>query len=257
MKKHTLLLFICIALQGCKSGKNAFISNESAAKNAKTSLFILNEHAKNAQNFETAIIKGAATYVSDSQNQDVGMDVQIEKDKQILINLRVKGFPVAKALITPDKIRYYSRLNNSFFEGDYAVLTRILGQELHYNQLQNLLLGQVLDSKSEDQFIASIENGLHKLSPTEQEDIRATYYFEDQNSLLKKEEITEVDTDRKLTISYLKHQKINDYIVPAEIHILAEQINKISLNLYYKKITFNEPVTIKYKVPTDFKRIDL
>lgn len=257
MKKTTILLFICIGLLGCKSGKNAFIWNESAAKNVKTSLFILNEHAKNAQNFETAIIKGTATYISDSQNQDLGMDVQIEKDKQILINLRVKGFPVAKALITPDKISYYSRLNNRFFEGDYAILTRILGQELHYNQLQNLLLGQVLDSKSEDQFIASIENGLHKLSPIELEKIQATYYFEDKNSLLKKEEITEADTDRKLTITYPKHQKINDYIVPEEIHILAEQISTISLNLYYKKITFNEPLAIKYKIPSDSKRIDL
>ena len=57
MKKTAILLFICIGLLGCKSGKNTFIWNESAAKNVKTSLFILNEHAKNAQNFETAIIK--------------------------------------------------------------------------------------------------------------------------------------------------------------------------------------------------------
>lgn len=257
MKKTvpTLVLLTAISLIGCKSSKNTFILDEATAKKSKTTLLILNDLAKNTQNFETVTIRGTAVYHSDSQNEKVSVDIVIEKDKQILINIRYKGFPVGKALFSPDNIRYYEKLNSTFFDGDYNVLTRLTGLELQFHSLQNLLLGQPIDTKIENGYTAKIENGFYKVSPLEEENIRTTYYFEGKNSLLKKEEITDAISSRKVTITYPNYQKINDFTVPAEIHIETEQDKNIGLKITYANIIFNELRVIKYKVPNDYKRI--
>lgn len=257
MKKIACLLLTSLVLIGCKKGSEGFLVREADAKNSKTALVILNDHAKNAQNFKTAILRGTAQFTKDNSTNKVGIDVMIEKDKQILLNIRYADIPVAKALITPEGIQYYEKFNENAFQGSYDILTQFIGADVNYNRFQNLLLGQVLDSREDKEFAASIEDGLHKLSSSEQEELQSTYFFEDQNTLLKKEAITERDSNRKVTISYPGYQKVQNFIVPTEINILAEEEKTINLNIRYRKVSFNEDLQINYSVPKGYKMINL
>lgn len=81
-------------------------------------------------------------------------------------------------------------------------MSRFTGKLLTYAQLQGLFLGQALNSDAVGNFTASLEGGLHKLSAIEKEELQSTYFFEDKNTLLKKEEITEAHSQRKIVISY-------------------------------------------------------
>ena len=52
----------------------------------------------------------------------------MEKDKTIWINATLG---LARAIITPDKVRFYNRINNQYFEGDYTLISNLLGIELN------------------------------------------------------------------------------------------------------------------------------
>ncbi|MDR2222810.1 MAG: DUF4292 domain-containing protein [Flavobacteriaceae bacterium] len=257
MKKILLVVFATLSLMSCKSKKIGVGLDEVDATKHKTALYILNEHSKNAQNFSTSQIRSSISFESDTQSNNASADIMIEKDKQIFLNVRVFGISVAKALITPEKVQYYEIVNKTYFDGDFSILSQYVGTDLDFNNLQNLLLGQVLNSTTDQNLLASIEGGLHKLSPAKEEDLISNYYFEDKGALLKKEEIEQKSTNRKVTISYPAYQQVKDYVVPTEINIKAIQEKSINLNLRYDKVTFGEELRIRYAVPSGYKRIGL
>ena len=258
MKK---IAFICLAsllFIGCKKGNEGFLLREADAKKSKTALVILNDHAKNAQQFKTVSLQGTAQYKDEFENRKVGMEVLIEKDKQIQINIRYADILIFKALITPENIQYFNKLNKTAFQGGFDILTQFVGTDLNFNRLQNLLLGQMLDSQADKAFTATIENGLHKITGVQEEELQSTYFFEDENSLLKRESIEERDSNRKVTISYPEYQKFKQYIVPTEVNIHAEEGEKsLQLDLRYRKVTFNEDLHQNYSVPKGYKMINL
>lgn len=258
MRKIALIVLTSILFIGCKKGGEGFLLREANAKKEKTALVVLNDHAKNAQQFETAFLQGTAQYKDRYENRKVGIEILIEKDKQIQINIRYADILIFKSLITPENLQYYNKLDETAFMGGFDVLTRFVGTDINFNRLQNLLLGQVLDSQENKAFTATIEEGLHKLSTVEQEELQSTYFFEDENSLLKKEAIEERDSNRKVTISYPSYQKIKHFIVPTEVNILAEEEEKtINLDIRYRKVSFNEDLHLNYSVPKGYKMINL
>lgn len=258
MKKIAFLCLTSLLFIGCKKGGEGFLLRESDATKSKTALVILNDHAKNAQQFKTVTLQGTAQYKDEFENRKVGIEILIEKDKQIQINIRYADIPIFKALVTPENLQYYNKLNETAFEGGFDILTQFVGTDINFNRLQNLLLGQVLDSQNTKEFVATIEKGLHKVQSVEQEELQSTYFFEDENSLLKKEAIEERDSNRKVTISYPGYQKFKHFIVPTELNIVAEKGEKtLNLAIHYRKVSFNEDLRLNYSVPKGYKMINL
>jgi hypothetical protein len=163
---------------------------------------------------------------------------------------------MAKALITPQSVQYYEKLNGKYFEGDYASLSQWLGTDLDFNKVQNLLIGQALDNLNNSKYTASIVDKLYKLEDVKDSNTKKTYYFEAENFLLKKQEIEQPAQDRKLQISYPEYQKLSDKIVPLKFAIEANQKKgKTNIDIDYKTITFNEDFSFPYSVPDGYERI--
>lgn len=258
MKKILTLLLFALVFTACKKHKNTFTLDEKDAARTKTVLSILNEHARNAQNFTTTTIRSSASYKTSNTSQNFSLDIQIERDEQMLLDIRFLGFPVAKVYLTPQEVKYYDRINKTYFSGDYSILSQWIGMDLDFNRFQNLLLGQVIDSQPISKTEKSIiEQGLHKIESSIQENVLNNYYFEDQNSLLKKEEIIESLNKRSVVIDYPAYQQIGKYLVPTEINIVAEQEKVINLRLIYDRVIFDEPINFHYKVPNGYKQITI
>lgn len=258
MKKVFALLLVTLTLGACKSTKIAGDGvSESAASSSKTVLHIVNGHYKNSPDFNTANIRSSTSYKGNGQQLGFDTDIRIEKDKQILITVKFFTITMAKAYITQDKVQYYEKMNSSYFEGDYSMLSKWLGTDLDFQKVQNLLLGHAINDLNKEKLVASLEDGLHKLESTNTKGLESTYYFEDQDLLLKKEALTQQKENRSVTISYPNYQKIQDITLPSEINIDAEQEKTIHLNIIYNKVTFNEKLSFPYSVPNNYKRINI
>jgi hypothetical protein len=252
MKRAIAIILISIAVFSCKSKAVLAEGKASAAKPLES---IVENHYKNKKDFETVYIKSTARYEDKDNTQNVSAEIKIRKDEKILVSIRVLGITMAKALITPSSVQYYEKLNGEYFEGDYTTLSRWLGTDLDFQKVQNLLIGNALDDLTKGSYTTTVENKLYKLQASERGTDKS-FYFEAEHYLMKKEEISQPNQQRQLTVTYPNHTQYPQAILPAEILIDAlQKKGATNIRINYNTVTFNEELSFPYSVPDGYERI--
>ena len=139
-----LVSFITLAVVSCKS-KTA-VANMSKNENRKSVNIIIENYYNNKNEFSTLYIKASVQYATEKQNQNVTAEIKLKKDEQILVSIRFLGITMAKASITPTKVSYYEKIKGTYYEGDFSALSQLLGTDLDFDKVQNLLLGRAIDN---------------------------------------------------------------------------------------------------------------
>jgi len=217
---------------------------------------IIERNASNKKDFSTVYIKSTAHYEDDKQSQNVSAEIKIKKDEMILISVRFIGITMAKALITPTEVKYYEKINGSYFEGDFSSLSQWLGTDLNFDKVQNLLLGQTLDDLKNKKLNTTVEDKTYKLEDASDSNTTKTYFFESDKYLVKKQVITQALQERMLQILYPEFTEINQTAMPTNIIIDAVQKEKkTNISIEYSTVTFNEALSFPYSVPGGYERI--
>ena len=106
----------CIAMLlmvNCKSAKSVIASGEASSKlSAKQ---VIKQHQKSDTDFETLQGKVRIDITQNQKQQGSTFNLRIEKDKVIWLSAKLG---LARMMITPDKVRFYSKLDNEYFDGD-------------------------------------------------------------------------------------------------------------------------------------------
>lgn len=254
MKKVFLFAFLSVLFVSCKTTQ--LTSNAKASKGVKVEE-IVKGHKDNFKVFSTLSIRTDVKYQDIKNRQSISADIRIKKDEIIWINIKFLGFPVAKALITPTKVSYYEKVNGTYFEGDFILLSNWLGTDLDFEKVQNLLLGKALDEISKEVFVSQIVENMYQLSEKKPKDINKQYTFEAGKFLLKKELINQVSAEKSLEINYISHTLIDDHIFPKEMNIRASQKNEVSIDIEYKKVEINPEITFPFSIPDDYEQVEI
>lgn len=253
MRKIAALLLVVSVLSSCKT-KQAVLGEEGA-DGARSAKEIIKGHYANNRDFKTLYIKADARYNDKNTGQRVSADIRIKKDEKILVSIKFVGITMGKALITPDKVSYYEKLNQTYFEGDYAMLSRWLGTDLDYEKIQNLFIGKALYNLEQDTYSAKIENDLYRLFG-KGGGISKDFLFEGANYLLKKETIAQGGLEpRSVEIQYPAYREYGKKVMPASIKIDAEQKDHVTIDIDYNSITFDEDFSFPYDVPQGFEQV--
>lgn len=254
MKKIIVIAIAMLSLVSCKT-KQAAIAEGNAGE-AKEVREIIDGHYKNVKDFKTLLIKASVDYKDKKTSQSINAEVRIKKDEIILVSVRFLGITMAKAIITPTRVSYYEKINNSYFDGNYAALSKWLGTELDYTKVQNMLLGNAIYDLNKGKYSASLENGQYKLQSMDRSAISKFFMFEGANYLLKTESIKQAGQEpRDLEISYPSYREYPKAVLPAGIKIEAVQKDKVNIGVEYNTITFDENLTFPYEVPEGFDQI--
>ncbi len=254
MKKIIIVFIGLILLVSCRTKQSVL---ESAANESLAAAKIISGHYENIKDFNTLNIRANAKYKDEKQSHSVTADIRIKKDQIIWINVKLLGFPVAKALITPNKVGYYEKINNTYFEGDFSLLSNWLGTDLDFNKVQNLLIGNAIDDLTKAKYVAKIEKKLYQLTEKSKNNTFKVFDFEAGNFLLKKETIFQVQENRKLEIYYPSHKKQNAVFLPNAINIKAQQKEIVFIDLEYKNILFNENLSYPFSIPRGYDQINV
>lgn len=257
MKKSLILTVAALSLMvtGCKTKQLATVA-EGTAEGDRNSKEIIEGHYKNPENYKTLLIKADASYKDSKQSLGFSAEIRVEKDKRILVMGRYLGFTVAKALITPEEVSYYVTVNNTYFKGDYEVLSRWLGTDLDYNKVQNLLTGEALYDLNKGSYKSSVENGQYKLTGKESNNIIKEFLFEGANYLLKKQHIAQGGQQpRSVDVAYPGHTEYPQAILPVAVKIEAEQKDRVKIDIDYVSVKFDEKLSFPYEVPEGYEQI--
>jgi hypothetical protein len=253
MRQVIVTFLLVLSMAGCKSRQR--VLSEAKATERLPAKEIIEQHYATQRDFTTLYIKANARYRDDRQSQNVTSEIRMKRDEKILVSVRFLGITMAKALITPSRVQYYSKPNAEYFDGDYSALSRWLGTELDFKKVQNLLIGEALDDLSKGSYKSSIEDKLYKLESSSGKTNKA-FYFEGGRFLVKRQEVNQPSLSRMLRVLYPSHTPHSKGVLPSALQIEAmQEKGKVNINIDYSSVTFSEELSFPYSVPDGYDRV--
>ncbi len=255
LKRFLYILIITISVVSCRSSK-VTDANTNLGMSAKK---VIKNHYNNAFDKETITAKLRVKYIGKSSLPGVTASLRVKKDETIWVSISKFGFPVGKALITPNRVTYYEKINKTYFDGDFSLLSNWLGTELDFEKVQNLLLGQAILNLKDEKYLIDLQKNKYQLTPKKEYDLFSILFLiNPDNFKINSQEISQKEENKTLIIDYNNYTKVDDEVFPKEIYITASDAkNTSTIDVNYKSVVFNSPVSFPFKIPKHYKRIVL
>ncbi|WP_340076103.1 DUF4292 domain-containing protein [Leptobacterium sp. I13] len=236
-------------------GTNKIVVEEKAT-DALPARTIIRNHYNNELAFKTIRGRMKIDYNDGGKSESFSLSMRMEKDKAIWLSATLS---LVKIYITPTRVSFYNKLDNSYFDGDFSYLSNLLGTEMDFKKVQNLLLGQAIFNLKEEKYKSSVSNNNYQLKPSRDIELfKKLFLIKPGNFKMALQQIAQPNRNRLLNINYKTYQKVDNKLVPNEIMIEAEeQTSKINIAIEYRNIEFDQRVSFPYAIPTGYKRIVL
>ena len=256
MKFIKYFVFLAVVFTSCKAKKNLMSSNTVAEEMSAKK--IARKHV--AANFDkkTVDAKLKASFNNGKLKQSFSVSFKMKKDEVIWLK-GTKFITLFKAKITPTSVQFYSSLSKKYFDGDFSMLKKILGTDINFDQLQNLLLGQSLMNVKKEKQKVVIEDNSYVLSPKEQEDLFDIFFSVNPSHFkLDKQSIVNSKKNQRLDVFYPTYKIVDGAIFPSEIKIKAKQPGKFTnIDFIVKSVQFDTDVNISFSIPKGYKQIKI
>lgn len=246
------VLMLIIFLTSCKSTKTIASGEVDVSLTTKR---IISNHYQNEIDFETLSGKIKIDYDDGKNAQGIGVSFRMKKDETIWISA---PFGVVKAIITPKRVSFYNKLQNEYFDGDFSYLSNLLGTDLDFKKVQNLLLGNAVLDLRDQKYASTIVDGNYGLEPKRANDLfKIIFSIEPKNFKIAKQELSQPWENRFLKMDY-QYQDLDSKVLPATIAIEAlNKEDKTAIGLEYRNMEFGRQLNFPYKIPNGFEEIVL
>ena len=133
----------------------------------------------------------------------------------------------------------------------------MLGTEVSFMQLQNILLGQTIFDLKNENLTATIDSNAHLLLPENQNILfDVLFWINPAHFKVDKQELRNPIKNQVLSVYYKDYMMINDVIFPKEIKIEGMQNNSFTkINIDYKSVDFDKDFSTPYNVPRGYKQV--
>lgn len=200
---------------------------------------------------------------------NLNAEIYIEPNNKIWAAVYFMGFMGGKALITPNEIKGYEKLNRNFIQENFSTINKkinIKGLEISFDDFQKILMGRLF-------FTPNPKNYQYNVWPTGYELLNLTILSQTNNKEANNKEnyvekiIFDLDfrpielllkdnTGKSIQIKYENWEKINELDYPKNIFINSVDNDKIRFHLEHKNATtikWNPP----FEIPENYKKRSL
>jgi len=253
VRKWSLFTIFVFLLFSCKTNKIIIGGELDTSLSSKA---IIKAHYNNQLKFKALACKMRIDYKAGDDSQGISVSLRMEKDKAIWISAPLG---IVKAYITPERVTFYNKLEQNYFDGDFTYLSNILGTELNFDKVQNVLLGQALFNLKDKKYIKSLTNANYQLKPKVSEALFETLFqIEPKNYKIATQQIAQPLKNRVLEITYKNYQEVENNIIPNKVEIVVlDKDDKKEIGIEFRNVEFNKPLNFPYKIPKGFKKIEL
>lgn len=250
MKKVIILCATCLFLLGCKAKKAIVSSGEidTSLKNKE----IVELHKRSFPEFKTISGSVLASYDDGKNSQSISLNFRMEKDKAIWFSAPLG---IAKAYITPEKASYYNRLDNTYFDGDFSYISKLLGYEVTFENIQNLLLGQSVYTLNKNAERLQSDTQHYVLEMKEKSNIEVVYGINPSNYRIGFFDIFDTQSGVRGRGEF-SYQKVENLLFPGFITIKTQTGNQsTNIELDFRGLKINENLSFPFKIPSGAKKI--
>lgn len=257
MKKYLFILYILLGFTACKTKQPvAYKSNHLLVKKAKEIIANYEAHSFHKKSISAKL---KTKFKNDKYSASVTVKLRMELDKTIWLSVSKLGIPVAKMVITPHKVRYYEKINKTYFEGSVASLTKYIGTKLDFKEIQNVFLGQAVINLKRGKYISKIVENQYQLIPKKNKKFYLLmFWLNPDNFKLNSQEIRNLGKDQNLALSYAGYRIIDNEVFPKTIELKGNDFGKkLLITMNYHQVEFNKKLQFPFKIPKGYKKIKL
>ena len=250
-----ILLLLPLSFVACKSP--LVPSSRAPIKDIKIKE-LTKSIGKNKLNYKNFRSRVKTTYDNGKRKQHIIINLRLEKSKFIWMSASMI-VPIAKLLITPQRVSFYEKFQKTFFEGDVSYINQRFDTGFEFKDLQNLLMGLPLININRGSWESISHPKYYILTPkTNKSQFRPTFFFDPNNFLLLEQRFMVSGTQYSITIRYFNHQKIEGEFVPRNVQIsLFDGLALTRVNLEYTRADFPEQLSIPFDIPPDYQPTEM
>jgi len=251
------VFFLCIAFLSLSCGSNKKSINRGEGLSAVKD--VIGFHSAATPNFNTLASRVQVQYEDEKISQSITASLRMEKDKVIWIKASILGITLAKVLITPEKVSYYESINGTYFEGDFALLSDLLGTEIDFKRAQDILLGQSIFNLNPSEYNMKVVQDKYKFLPKKQgPNFIYSILLNTDNFKVNSATVSQPNKERLLSLRYGTYQEVSGVFYPSEIKIDASQKEaKTKIELNFKRIDLNPTLSFPFNIPDGYEEIQL
>jgi len=246
------IFLLAVLFTGCRTAK--VTNTQGVADTSLRGKEILEKHQETFPAFETLAGTLTVTYSKAGKiGQAIPLSFRMKKGETIWLSAPLG---MAKALITKDKVQFYNKLDNTYFEGDYTISEKYLGVHLGFEALENLLLGQLL---FRDRHTTLAPEGERYKGTLKKDALDLSFFlntaFRMDSLLIVQEEKTQ--QERSLSAAYT-YQTVEGQLFPLSLLLQGSQGGEqVQLSLQFSALQRNVAVRFPYSVPSGYQPLTL
>ncbi len=271
MNSRTFLLlaslFALLFLQACKTQRA--IIKEPIKEQGEA--FLLQKMQENQMEFEWLSARANIQLEHQGHRHDFRARFRIKKDSIIWLSLSpALGLEMVRIKISTDSIRFMNRMDRTYFEGDYQLITHLLQTTIEFDMLQSLLIGNDFSFYDNSTFRASVDDGMYRLSTSGRTRLKRYLKQDDTPNIFIQNiwlhpghfKITRVnmkelaDDNIRLQVSYSDFTEAGDQLFPSRIQFEVKGGNRSGMMIEFSRIELDQPQTFPWRVPDNFKKIE-
>ena len=216
---------------------------------------ILKKHIKQHAKFNTLQCKLKIELFQNSKAQSNTVTLRMERGKIIWINAFLN---MIRIKITPDRVQMYNKIDKTYFDGDFSLIKQLLGIDLDFSNLENLLLGDTFFKHNSSSLNQVKDNSGYTLKPYKLDPaLNVLYRINPFYFKMKTQEISHLKEEIHLKVNYDDFQEINQQLIPSKMAItINEKQNNTFIKLNLKSVSLNQSIRFPFKLPKGYKLLN-
>jgi hypothetical protein len=191
----------------------------------------------------------------DSPDQSISgtFDLRMKTDSAIVVAAKKFGIEAIRLLVTPRDYTMLYRLESVYTQEPISALARLAKIDLNYNDVAQLVLGNVLMIDPR-QAIVEQQGNLYIVSG-QSDDLQVSYTIDGANQQITQTKYTD-DQGRIITLDFSDYRKMGSKaIAHARVISLIDNNGTSTVTIEADVIEIDKSRSIKFSIPTGYDRI--
>ena len=253
------ILYVVILIWLVSCGPSRDVVGNGQASSGLSAREIIKSHDRVNPEFKTLAGRIKVAYREEDKNQSMTVSLRMEKDQKIWIKASILGITLAKVYMTANSVQYYETITNSYFEGDFSLISEWLGTEVDFRKTQAILLGQAIFDLDKGRYTSAVQDNQYFLQPKGQfEDLIYSLAIRPDNFKVAKTRVSQPVENREFYLEYGPYQKLDAGYFPSQVSIDAyDGSSNTRIEVTYRKIDLDVPLSFPFSIPSGYQQITL